>query len=94
MAVMGPGDEAPSFRTSAHDSDDVESNLLKAPGVMLCPAVLTLKLFKAEDIPRFVRINVCPSVRNAFIFLEASLHLSFVRPFVRYPFSKKNPLNS
>lgn len=51
--VIGPGDEAPSFKAAAQDeSDDIESNLLRPSGVQLRPATFTLKLFGAEDIPR------------------------------------------
>ncbi|XP_033757648.1 myoferlin-like isoform X3 [Pecten maximus] len=52
--VIGPGDEAPSFKGSGakDESDDIESNLLRPSGVQLRPASFTLKLFGAEDIPR------------------------------------------
>ena len=52
--ILGPGDEAPTNETlsDADDDDDIESNLLKPPGLMLRPATFLLKLYKAEDFPR------------------------------------------
>ncbi|KAK6186023.1 hypothetical protein SNE40_008141 [Patella caerulea] len=51
--VLGPGDEAPSMKTSSQDdSGDIESNLLRPAGVQLRPASFILKLYRAEDIPR------------------------------------------
>ncbi|XP_064602895.1 myoferlin-like isoform X2 [Liolophura sinensis] len=51
--VLGPGDEAPSIKQATQDdSEDIESNLLRPAGVQLRPATFTLKLYRAEDIPR------------------------------------------
>nr|XP_022342080.1 myoferlin-like isoform X4 [Crassostrea virginica] len=53
VCVIGPGDEAPSFKpVASEESDDIESNLLRPAGVQLQPATFTLKLYRAEDIPR------------------------------------------
>ncbi|CAF0790229.1 unnamed protein product, partial [Didymodactylos carnosus] len=49
--ILGPGDEAPSQETG-DDNDDIECNLLKPAGLMLRPATFTLKLYKADDLPR------------------------------------------
>ena len=53
--MLGPGDEAPSFKHDAHNAaedEDIEANVIKSPSVRLCPAQITFKLFKAEDIPQ------------------------------------------
>ncbi|XP_067657682.1 myoferlin-like isoform X1 [Haliotis asinina] len=51
--VLGPGDEAPSMKsTSADEDEDIESNLLRPAGVQLRPATFLLRLYRAEDIPR------------------------------------------
>ncbi|XP_068709292.1 myoferlin-like isoform X2 [Montipora foliosa] len=54
VVVLGPGDEAPSTSKSVteDDTDDIESNLLQPSGVMLRPAVFSLKVYRAEDIPQ------------------------------------------
>lgn len=54
VMVLGPGDEAPSTSKSVteDDTDDIESNLLQPSGVMLRPAVFSLKVYRAEDIPQ------------------------------------------
>lgn len=54
VMVLGPGDEAPSSSKGAteNDTDDIESNLLQPSGVMLRPAVFSLKVYRAEDIPQ------------------------------------------
>ncbi|XP_061186415.1 myoferlin-like isoform X3 [Saccostrea echinata] len=53
VCVIGPGDEAPSFKSVAgEETDDIESNLLRPAGVQLRPATFILKLYRAEDIPR------------------------------------------
>ena len=38
VCVLGPGDEAPSFKHGLPESEDIEANLIKSPGVQLCPA--------------------------------------------------------
>lgn len=54
VMVLGPGDEAPTATASADedDLDDIEDNLLQPPGMMLRPAVFSLRIFRAEDIPQ------------------------------------------
>ncbi|XP_038155666.1 myoferlin-like isoform X4 [Cyprinodon tularosa] len=51
--VVGTGDEPPvEKRDSNDDQDDIESNLLLPAGVTLRWATLSLKVFRAEDIPQ------------------------------------------
>lgn len=58
VIVLGPGDESPlkvleSIKSATQDeSEDIEANLLRPAGVTLRPATFTLRLFRAEDIPR------------------------------------------
>ncbi|XP_061765119.1 myoferlin isoform X3 [Nerophis ophidion] len=53
LFVVGIGDEPPEEkRESNDDHDDIESNLLLPAGVTLRWATLSLKVFRAEDIPQ------------------------------------------
>ncbi|XP_030610233.1 myoferlin-like isoform X2 [Archocentrus centrarchus] len=53
LFVIGTGDEPPvETRESNDDRDDIESNLLLPAGVTLRWATLSLKVFRAEDIPQ------------------------------------------
>ncbi|XP_074502030.1 myoferlin isoform X1 [Sebastes fasciatus] len=51
--VVGTGDEPPSERRDiSEEQDDIESNLLLPAGVTMRWATLTLKVFRAEDMPQ------------------------------------------
>ncbi|XP_067344047.1 myoferlin-like isoform X2 [Channa argus] len=53
LFVVGAGDEPPmENRESSDDKDDIESNLLLPAGVTLRWATLSLKVFRAEDVPQ------------------------------------------
>ncbi|XP_064630282.1 myoferlin-like isoform X1 [Lineus longissimus] len=53
VTVMGPGDEAPSFKAvEGGEDEDIEANLLRPAGVQLRPASFILRVYKAEDLPR------------------------------------------
>ncbi|XP_071319383.1 myoferlin-like isoform X2 [Trachinotus anak] len=53
LFVVGTGDEPPvEKRDYNDDQDDIESNLLLPAGVTLRWATLSLKVFRAEDIPQ------------------------------------------
>uniref|UniRef100_M4APC2 Myoferlin n=1 Tax=Xiphophorus maculatus TaxID=8083 RepID=M4APC2_XIPMA len=53
LFVVGTGDEPPlEKRESNDDQDDIESNLLLPAGVTLRRATLSLKVFRAEDVPQ------------------------------------------
>ncbi|KAM4524313.1 myoferlin-like isoform 1-T1 [Odontesthes bonariensis] len=53
LFVVGCGDEPPvEKRESNDDQDDIENNLLLPAGVTLRWATLSLKVFRAEDIPQ------------------------------------------
>lgn len=46
-------------RDCNEDEDDIERNLLIPAGVTLRPATLTLKVYRAEDMPQS-RFHTCP----------------------------------
>ncbi|XP_052821675.1 myoferlin isoform X1 [Octopus bimaculoides] len=56
--VLGPGDESPmktleSIKASSqNEAEDIEANLLRPAGVSLRPATFTVRLYRAEDIPK------------------------------------------
>ncbi|XP_068162366.1 myoferlin-like isoform X2 [Antennarius striatus] len=53
LFVVGTGDEPPvEKREPNDDQDDIESNLLLPAGVTLRWATLSLKVFRAEDVPQ------------------------------------------
>uniref|UniRef100_A0A665W534 Myoferlin n=1 Tax=Echeneis naucrates TaxID=173247 RepID=A0A665W534_ECHNA len=53
LFVVGTGDEPPAEKRDYNDDqDDIESNLLLPAGVTLRWATLSLKVFRAEDIPQ------------------------------------------
>ncbi|XP_077406159.1 myoferlin-like isoform X3 [Vanacampus margaritifer] len=53
LFVVGIGDEQPSEKRETNDDqDDIESNLLLPAGVTLRVATLSLKVFRAEDVPQ------------------------------------------
>ncbi|KAI3365598.1 hypothetical protein L3Q82_010680 [Scortum barcoo] len=53
LFVVGTGDTPPAEkRESNDDQDDIESNLLLPAGVTLRWATLSLKVFRAEDVPQ------------------------------------------
>ncbi|XP_077992044.1 myoferlin-like isoform X14 [Glandiceps talaboti] len=52
ICVLGAGDEAPTFKKSQGDNDDIESNLLRPAGVQLRKGTFILRAYRAEDIPQ------------------------------------------
>ncbi|XP_061083381.1 myoferlin-like [Conger conger] len=53
VMIVGTGDEPPMERKEADDEqDDIESNLLLPAGVSLRWVTMTLKVFRAEDMPQ------------------------------------------
>ncbi|XP_075890689.1 myoferlin-like isoform X2 [Nelusetta ayraudi] len=53
LFVVGTGDEPPAEKRETNDDqDDIESNLLLPAGVTLRWATLSLKVYRAEDIPQ------------------------------------------
>ncbi|CAB4005312.1 myoferlin-like, partial [Paramuricea clavata] len=66
MVVLEAGMPAPSLENLAGltGEDDIESNLLHLPGVSLSPAVFSLKVYKAVDIPQMDHENLLNRLRN------------------------------
>ncbi|XP_063692173.1 myoferlin-like isoform X7 [Bolinopsis microptera] len=54
ISILGPGDKLkiPPKSSSSDDLVDIESNLLRPAGVQLQPATYTVKIYKAEDVPK------------------------------------------
>ena len=51
--VLGPGDEPTPSPTTLDDEDiDIEANLLRPSGVRLQAATMTVKIYRAEDLPQ------------------------------------------
>ncbi|XP_058241621.1 myoferlin isoform X2 [Hemibagrus wyckioides] len=53
MIIVGTGDEPPTEKKESNEEqDDIESNLLLTAGVTLRSATLSLKVYRAEDMPQ------------------------------------------
>ncbi|XP_068597029.1 myoferlin [Brachionichthys hirsutus] len=50
--VMATGDEPPTERREISEQDDIESNLLVPAGIALRYATLSLRVYRAEDVPQ------------------------------------------
>ncbi|XP_019902368.2 myoferlin isoform X3 [Esox lucius] len=87
MFVVGSGDEPPvEKRDMNDDQDDIESNLLLPAGVTLRWVTLSLKVFRAEDIPQMDDAFV-QSVKGLFGGDGSKKNL--VDPFVEARFAGK-----
>lgn len=87
VVILGPGDEAPVVTVSADqdDLDDIEDNLIQPPGMMLRPAVFSLKIFRAEDIPQ-MDSAVADQIKKALIGGETK---ELVDPYLLFSFAGK-----
>ncbi|XP_020486571.2 myoferlin [Labrus bergylta] len=66
IIVVGTGDEPPTERRELSDEhDDIESNLLLPAGVTMRWAILTLKVYRAEDMPQMDDAFI-QTVKHAF----------------------------
>ncbi|KAG7216326.1 hypothetical protein INR49_021730 [Caranx melampygus] len=52
IIVVGTGDEPPTERRISEEQDDIESNLLVPAGITMRWATLSLKVYRAEDLPQ------------------------------------------
>ncbi|XP_037133650.1 myoferlin-like isoform X2 [Syngnathus acus] len=87
LFVVGIGDEQPSEKREANDDqDDIESNLLLPAGVTLRWATLSLKVFRAEDIPQMDDAFI-QSLKGIFGGNENKKNL--VDPFIEARFAGK-----
>ncbi|KAF7662453.1 hypothetical protein LDENG_00235470 [Lucifuga dentata] len=85
--IVGTGDDPPvEKREHNDDQDDIESNLLLPAGVTLRWATLSLKVFRAEDIPQMDDAFI-QSVKELFGREENKKNL--VDPFLEARFAGK-----
>nr|KAG5693813.1 hypothetical protein BaRGS_004421 [Batillaria attramentaria] len=85
VVILGPGDEAPSMKvTETSEDEDIESNLLRPAGVQLRPATFTLRVYRAEDIPRMDSAFL-EGVKKVFGFGEEQKEL--VDPYFLFSFA-------
>ncbi|XP_075711726.1 dysferlin isoform X3 [Rhinoderma darwinii] len=87
LFVLGPGDECPvEKKESIEDKEDIEGNLLRPAGVALRGAHLTLRVYRAEDLPQ-MDDAVLDNVKQ--IFGIDSNKKNLVDPFVEISFAGK-----
>ncbi|KAJ8406813.1 hypothetical protein AAFF_G00297290 [Aldrovandia affinis] len=87
MFIVGTGDEPPVERRDRNeDQDDIESNLLLPAGVTLRWITMTLKVFRAEDIPQ-MDDSFAQSVKE--IFGGDGDKKNLVDPFIEVQFAGK-----
>lgn len=91
-SVIGPGDQAPSFKATKQDeNEDIESNLLRPAGVKLRPGAFMLKLYRGEDIPR-MDSDVMEGLKKMFKVGQEKKEL--VDPYVQLSFAGKQVQSS
>ncbi|CAH8518402.1 unnamed protein product, partial [Dicrocoelium dendriticum] len=85
VVILGPGDEAPSMKVDSDNEDDIEANLLRPAGVQLRPAMFTLRIYNAEDLPR-MDPDTFKGIRN---LMSKDEEKQFVDPYVEVNFAGK-----
>ena len=55
VCVLGPGDEAPSFKHGLAEAEDIEANLIKSPGVRLVWKLELFACLSASWVPEMRR---------------------------------------
>ncbi|TSK22735.1 Myoferlin [Bagarius yarrelli] len=87
MIIVGTGDEPPTEnKESNEECDDIESNLLLSAGVTLRSAILSLKVYRAEDMPQ-MDDAFAQTVKN--IFGGEGDKKNLVDPFLEVGFAGK-----
>ncbi|KAG5267056.1 hypothetical protein AALO_G00239370 [Alosa alosa] len=87
MMIVGTGDEPPVEKSDRNeDQDDVEKNLLRPAGVSLRSATLTLKVYRAEDMPQ-MDDAIAQTVKH--IFGGVANYKNLVDPFLEVSFAGK-----
>ncbi|XP_068130426.1 dysferlin isoform X2 [Hyperolius riggenbachi] len=88
LFVLGPGDESPvEKKETVEDKEDIEGNLLRPAGVALRGAHLTLRVYRAEDLPQ-MDDAVLDNVKQMFGIDSNKKNL--VDPFVEISFAGKS----
>uniref|UniRef100_A0AAR2KIM0 C2 domain-containing protein n=1 Tax=Pygocentrus nattereri TaxID=42514 RepID=A0AAR2KIM0_PYGNA len=91
MIIMGTGDDPPvEKREQIEEVDDIESNLLLPAGVTLRSATLSLKVYRAEDMPQ-MDDAFAQSVKH--MFGGESDKKNLVDPFLEVSFAGKKFLS-
>lgn len=92
VALLGPGDDPPSFGLAKFDTadDDIEANLLRPAGLVLRPATYKLKLYMAEDLPR-MDSNLMDGVKMVF---GAGERKELVDPFFKLGFAGREVISN
>ncbi|KAG9461625.1 hypothetical protein GDO78_016217, partial [Eleutherodactylus coqui] len=87
LLVLGPGDECPvEKKESIEEKEDIEGNLLRPAGVALRGAHLTLRVYRAEDLPQ-MDDAILDNVKQIFGIDSSKKNL--VDPFVEISFAGK-----
>ncbi|TRY56790.1 hypothetical protein DNTS_035606 [Danionella cerebrum] len=87
MFIVGTGDEPPVEKREANEEqDDIESNLLLPAGVALRWATLSLKIYRAEDMPQ-MDDAFAQTVKHIFGGTDDKKNL--VDPFLEVSFAGK-----
>ncbi|XP_078455741.1 dysferlin-like isoform X2 [Lampetra planeri] len=87
LLVLGAGDEPPEDRSEAvEEREDIENNLLRPAGVSLRGAFLTLRAYRAEDVPQ-MDDAVLDTVKQIFGFDSNKKNL--VDPYLEVSFAGK-----
>uniref|UniRef100_A0A671PIH2 Myoferlin-like n=1 Tax=Sinocyclocheilus anshuiensis TaxID=1608454 RepID=A0A671PIH2_9TELE len=87
MFIVGTGDEPPVEKREANEEqDDIESNLLLPAGVSLRWATLSLKIYRAEDMPQ-MDDAFAQTVKSIFGGTDDKKNL--VDPFLEVSFAGK-----
>ncbi|XP_046851258.1 dysferlin-like isoform X2 [Xenia sp. Carnegie-2017] len=76
VVVLHPGATAPSMEDIGCDldQDDLETNLIRPPGVVLTPAVFKVKIYRADDLPQ-MDPNVVLSLKKVLGIKREPKHL-------------------
>ncbi|XP_065152682.1 myoferlin [Paramisgurnus dabryanus] len=87
MFIIGTGDEPPvEKREGNEEQDDIENNLLLPAGVALRLATLSLKVYRAEDMPQ-MDDAFAQTIKNIFGGTDEKKNL--VDPFLEISFAGK-----
>ncbi|VDP68176.1 unnamed protein product [Echinostoma caproni] len=84
IVILGPGDEPVSMKVDDSDEQDIEANLLRPAGVQLRPAVLKIRLYKAEDLPQ-MDADTLGKIKN--VVSSSKDDKEYCDPYVEFSFA-------